>query len=600
MFRTPVKACPPKPIPSTASRPFVQNTPFIKPLAGISTPTIAVTKTAAGPTSAIDAAALTQQQIAQGLNNNFNPLPAFSKTPVNANLLRKELTAYPDQFFVDNLIISFEHGFSIGYSGPEFCNIAPNLQSASSNPTAIFNCISEELKQKRMSGPFTSPPLPNFRTSPIGVVPKKDSNKFRMITDLSSPKGISINDFINDSEASVAFNNFDSAVSIVSSLGRGALMAKLDIKSAFRICPVRQEDWHYLGFSFMGLYFVDLCLPFGLRSSVERFTQLSDSLLWIMKNNHKIVNCTHYLDDFFLAGPPSSPQCHEEMQKTISLFNNLGVPLAPEKIVGPLTKLTFLGIEIDSQTMSLRLPEDKLSTLVAMLQKWSNLKKCTKRDLLSLIGKLSFASKVIPSGRMFIRCLIDLSTTVERLSHRISLNSEAKKDISWWAKFLPTWNGKYKILDSSTTPCHQLHIYTDASGEIGFGIYNNGRWVSKTWPNEHKQKSIQWKEIFPVYVCCYLWGKEFHGKRLLFHCDNLAVVNIWSAQSCKSPEIMAVLRKLFYIAAQHEFTVNIKHIPGVNNVLADCLSRSQIRKFFTLAPSAKSHPAEVPDELWKV
>ena len=142
----------------------------------------------------------------------------------------------------------------------------------------------------------------------------------------------------------------------------------------------------------MGAYFVDLCLPFGLCSSVERFTQLSDTVLWIMKNNHKMVNCTHYLDNFFLAAPTSSPQCQEEMQKTISLFNNLGVPVAPEKIVGPLTKFAFLGIEIDSQTMSLRLTEDKLSTLVAMLQKWSNLKKCMKRDLLSWIGKLSFAS----------------------------------------------------------------------------------------------------------------------------------------------------------------------------------------------------------------
>ena len=106
--------------------------------------------------------------------------------------------------------------------------------------------------------------------------------------------------------------------------------------------------------------------------------------------------------------------------------------------------------------------------------------KCTKKELLSLIGKLSFASKVVPSGRMFIRRLIDLSMTVERLSHRISLNSEARKDISWWAEYLPTWNGRYKILDPLTTPCHQLHIYTDASGEIGFGIYNNGNWVSKT------------------------------------------------------------------------------------------------------------------------
>lgn len=594
------RACRPKPIHLPASRPFVLNSPFIKPPADISMPTIAATKTAAGPTSATDAAAFTQQQIAQELNNNFNPLPVYSKTPVNTKHLRKELISYPDQVFVDNLIHSFQHGFSIGYSGPEFCNIAPNLQSASLNSTAIFNCIYEELKQKRMSGPFTGPPLQNFRTSPIGVIPKKDSNKFRMITDLSSPKSISINDFINDSEASVSFNNFDSAVSIVSSLGRGALMAKLDIKSAFRICPVRQEDWHYLGFSFLGFYFVDLCLPFGLRSSVERFTQLSDTLLWIMKNNCKIANCTHYLDDFYLAGPPSSPQCEDDMQKTIALFKNLGVPLAPEKIEGPVTNLTFLGIEIDSQTMSIRLPEEKLSALISLLQKWSEMRKCTKRELLSLIGKLSFASKVIPSGRMFVRRLIDLSMTVERLSHRISLNSEARKDISWWANYLPAWNGRYKILDSLTTPCHQLHIYTDASGEIGLGIYNNGKWVSKTWPKEHKQKSIQWKEIFPVYVCCYLWGKEFQGKRLLFHCDNLAVVNIWSAQSCKSPEIMAVLRKLFYIAAQHEFTVHIKHIPGVNNVLADCLSRSQISKFFTLAPLASSHPTEVPDELWRV
>ena len=201
---------------------------------------------------------------------------------------------------------------------------------------------------------------------------------------------------------------------------------------------------------------------------------------------------------------------------------------------------------------------------------------------------------------MFIRRLIDLSMTVERLSHRISLNSEARKDISWWAEYLPTWNGRYKILDPLTTPCHQLHIYTDASGEIGFGIYNNGNWVSKTWPTDHKQKSIQWKEIFPVYVCCYLWGEEFKGKRLLFHCDNLAVVNNWSAQSCKSPDIMAVLRKLFYITAQHEFTVNIKHIPGVDNVLADSLSRSQITKFFKLEPLANPHPTEVPDELWKI
>ena len=49
-----------------------------------------------------------------------------------------------------------------------------------------------------------------------------------------------------------------------------------------------------------------------------------------------------------------------------------------------------------------------------------------QKELLSLIGKLLFASKFIPSARTFIRGLTDLSTTVNQLSHRISLNLKAK------------------------------------------------------------------------------------------------------------------------------------------------------------------------------
>ena len=547
--------------------------------------------------SAQGAEGLTQQQIVHELKTNFHAIPTKASTPIDVINLSIELYSHPDRVFVENLISSFNAGFSIGYSGPEFSNIAHNLQSASTNIPAIFNCVLEELKQHRMAGPFESPPLPNFRTSPIGVVPKKESTKFRMITDLSSPKGFSINDFISDDEASVSFNSFDSAVELVSRLGRGALMAKLDVKSAFRICPVQNRDWHYLGFSFLGYFFVDLCLPFGLRSSVERFTQLSNTLLWIMRTNYDIKNSTHYLDDFFLVGPPSSNQCLQDMRKTISLFKKLGVPLAPEKIVGPISCLTFLGIEIDTNAMSLKLPEAKFAEIISLISAWKTRKKCTKRDLLSLIGKLSFASKVVPSGRIFLRRLIILSTTVKQLFHRISLNAEARKDILWWAEYLPSWNGRYKILDPATTPCHDMNIFTDASGEIGYGIYNNGEWVSQRWPEAVKEKSIQWKELFPVYLCCFLWAPSFRGKRLLFHCDNLAIVNIWSAQSSKCPEIMAILRKLFFISAKHEFTVNIKHIPGVDNVLADCLSRLQLKKFFQLIPNANHTPIEVPDTI---
>ena len=143
----------------------------------------------------------------------------------------------------------------------------------------------EELKVKRMAGPFTYLPLQHFHTSLIDVVPKKEPNKFCMITDLFSPRGRLINDFISGEEASITFNNFDSVVNIVVKIGPGALMAKLDVKSAFRICPVHKSDWHLLGFTFMDMSFVDLCLPFGLRSSVNRYKQVVGSILCIMENN---------------------------------------------------------------------------------------------------------------------------------------------------------------------------------------------------------------------------------------------------------------------------------------------------------------------------
>ena len=63
--------------------------------------------------------------------------------------------------------------------------------------------------------------------------------------------------------------------------------------------------------------------------------------------------------------------------------------------------------------------------------------RCKKRELLSLIGKLSFACKMVPSGRIFLHRLIDLSTSVEKLHHHLPLTREAKLNMQWWLHFLP-------------------------------------------------------------------------------------------------------------------------------------------------------------------
>ena len=51
-------------------------------------------------------------------------------------------------------------------------------------------------------------------------------------------------------------------------------MAKVDLKSAFRMVPVRRQDWELLGMKWKEAYYIDTCLPFGLRSAPYLSTSL--------------------------------------------------------------------------------------------------------------------------------------------------------------------------------------------------------------------------------------------------------------------------------------------------------------------------------------
>ena len=118
------------------------------------------------------------------------------------------------------------------------------------------------------------------------------------------------------------------------------------------------------------------------------------------------------------------------------------------------------------------LPQDKVTTLMALLSAWDvRKKKVTKRELLSLVGKLSFAAKVIPAGRIFLRRLIDLSTFAKKLHHHITLTASARADIRLSKDFFPGWNGVSLMLQNSglaplTYTCSQMHLVHWASVHI--------------------------------------------------------------------------------------------------------------------------------------
>ena len=102
------------------------------------------------------------------------------------------------------------------------------------------------------------------------MIPKGATGKWRLILDLSSPEGASVIWGIDKELCSLKYATVDQATESVVRLGRGTLMAKIDIKAAYRLVPVHPEDRWLLGMQFEGADFMDTVLPFGMSTGKKR------------------------------------------------------------------------------------------------------------------------------------------------------------------------------------------------------------------------------------------------------------------------------------------------------------------------------------------
>jgi hypothetical protein len=459
-----------------------------------------------------------------------------------------------------------------------------NHPSALTNKDVVDERIAAELAAGRLLGPIAPHLLPHVHTSPLGLVPKAHhKNKWRMICDLSSPFGGSVNDGISPDICSMQYARVDDAVNIIRQLGRGTQLVKMDIKDAYRIVPVHPADYHLLGIKWKGKVYVDRALPFGLRSAPKIFNALADFIAWVL-TCQGVQHHLHYLDDFLLLGAPNSRQGREFLEVTLRTFARLGIPVASHKTEGPANILIFLGILIDSCNFELRLPADKLHRLQDLIRQWIQQPACTRQELESLLGYLSHAATVIPQGRVFLRQLFSLLALDRAPHHYIRLNSGAKADLMWWHTFLQDWNGRsfFPVMSPS------VEIFSDASGTFGCGAFAHPHgWFQLQWPDDWHSIHITAKELVPVVIAAVLWGYQWTRKCICFRSDNMAVVDLLKTHTSQDPLLMHMLRCLAFYAAYYRFQITAAHIPGILNTAADALSRNNISLFHSLVPQSQ-------------
>ena len=218
-----------------------------------------------------------------------------------------------------------------------------------------------------------------------------------------------------------------------------------------------------------------------------------------------------------------------------------------------------------------------------MCQKWRRKTACTKRELQSLLGSLLFVSKCVRSSRFFLNRLLDVLRSMHD-KHQVVLSQEAQRDINWFQKFLLTFNG-ITIFDHRPI-AHEIEL--DACLQ-GLGA----RWGTQVFalplPLGYLNYNIAHLEMLNILVALRVWKQFWAKSRIRIACDNEAVVHVLGSGRTRDLTLAAIARNIQLQVATRDIHLQVIHIPGKENQIADLLSRWHLTenpqgKLFTLLP----------------
>ena len=125
-------------------------------------------------------------------------------------------------------------------------------------------------------------------------------------------------------------------------------------------------------------------------------------------------------------------------------------------------------------------------------------------------------------------------------------------------------------------------------------------WLQCQWNGIWREKSIALKELLPIVLATATWGPKWAKSKVLARCDNMAVVEILKTCTSKNPSIMHLLCCLHFFTAKWDIRLEVEHIPGLANTVADAILRNFMQVFRREAPQANTTPIPILPSLWEL
>jgi len=495
-----------------------------------------------------------------------------------------------------------------------------NARSAHENGAHMTDAICSWVKKKFVAGPYKKPPFKAFRANPLMAVVQK--TKVRPIMNLSSPKGQSFNDAVDEFELEkLKMSSPRIFAETIAKCGEGAVIAKSDIKDAYKLIPNAEEQWRLYGFEWLGKFFFDCRTVFGSKAAPAHFDALPETIVNIVCCLENIPKgyVHRQLDDVPVVSPKNSGITERFAKRYEKICGELGVPLAEEcpnheKSFGPSTFGTVLGINFDTTLMEWSISAEKEASLHEDIDSFMGKKTCTLREVQKILGKLSNFAQMCDLLRSFKFSLLLQLRKFEGCEKGKKLVSKELKDDLWvWKKAISEARSGIpirKIFDD--LPLNPLTYMSDAAGAAF--EWENGNCKNISEKGDRGVASVGHIDGKVTRVALIRWpenlltaaknrnGKFFgslsatleavglllpfltepmvmRGQHILLEVDNNSVCYAWEKKHGKTDyELTLLIRCLVIIEIFLECKIYVRHVKRRSNAVAelvDNLSREK-------------------------
>jgi len=544
---------------------------------------------------------------------NDNPSLFQIITPINIDKFELLLETHPNQRFVKSVCKGLREGF-----WPWADTLLDGYPTThdESQPTIkdevqsefLHSQIQVEQKKNRFSRSFGSVLLPGMYSMPIHAVPKPRSTDLRMVTDHSAGR-YSLNSMIpHDDIAGYPLDNLKNLGEILLNLREKIgsqvplILFKSDIAEAYRLLPVHKK-WQLKQINTVdGLRYVDRCNAFGGRASGSIWIAFNSLVTWIARNIRGINNLMVYVDDSFKITTADSMEYYKPFQKSMpkdqidlmNLWTDLNIPFKEKKqLFG--SPLTIIGIDVDPNKMTFSLPDYARQDLLEHLDQFcmtspsSKGTKFTLREWQRLAGWLNWSFNVFPLLKPALNNFYPKISGKDSPNSNIWVNNAVREDLQWASTHIRNSSGVFLLRAVHWDPDDADRIiYCDACLE-GMGFWYPHEAVSNGFYSP-VPLNIPEQFIFYYEALCVLSAIHHAATtsstpiRIAIYTDNSNTVDIFNSLRAL-PAYNHILKSAVDVLIRTDHQIRVLYVPGMENDIADALSRQQFSYALETCPA---------------